>query len=245
MVDAQNKGHGLRKNWQMVKQAWKEGTIIEKVLLTLILIPRTVSPVRLGELFVKEHRSWSNWADVYVLLWVSALVLILFCWMPSGHWAVIAAILAAWRIVEILSYQLCIVLVDSRGRGWRLESRERSFLLSVVNLFELITAFALIYASVGHIATSTQPPTGLQGSVQALYYSSVTMATLGYGEFVPADDSSRIIVMFQLLTQVLFVLAVIPTIVASFAGRLVDQPASSQPNTPLEPTKPAGTDRRC
>jgi hypothetical protein len=47
-----------------------------------------------------------------------------------------------------------------------------------------------------------------------------TMATLGYGEFVPANNASRLLVMAELVTQILFVLAIIPLFVANLTTRL-------------------------
>jgi voltage-gated potassium channel len=60
----------------------------------------------------------------------------------------------------------------------------------------------------------------LKTPVQAFYFSVVTMATVGYGDFVPTDDFSRLLVVFQLATGLVFVLAVAPAVLSLLGNRL-------------------------
>jgi hypothetical protein len=54
--------------------------------------------------------------------------------------------------------------------------------------------------------------------IDALYYSVVTLSTVGYGEFVPATRAARLLVMWQIGTGMLLLLGVFPLIV----GRVSD-----------------------
>lgn len=108
--------------------------------------------------------------------------------------------------------------------------------LGVLILFIVITTvfgFANMYIasaeviyvgpSIDALATSTAsgisipPPSILEDKIEALYFSLVTMITLGYGDFVPATTDTRLLVMWQLATGGLLVIGVFPLIVARVA----------------------------
>ncbi|MFX0202006.1 MAG: potassium channel family protein [Candidatus Hodarchaeota archaeon] len=215
-----------RQNLVVMHQIWrdeyppedhKEHTFLEKILISLPLVARTFSLSNLVAFFRSGGRPGYLFIDLYLLLWVSALTLMLFAWTPKS---VAVALVAAYRIVDVVSYQLCIILVDSQKANWRLASVRRSFLFSMVNLFEIVTAFAIIYLVVGNIVENKPDGATIQTPLLAFYYSLVTVATLGYGEFVPKDDPSRCIVILQIVTEVLFLLAVIPAFVANLVTQL-------------------------
>jgi hypothetical protein len=65
----------------------------------------------------------------------------------------------------------------------------------------------------------------------ALYYSAVTLGTLGYGDYVPLTHLTRQLVLWQLITAVLFLLGAFPLLVsrlAAFEDRA--QGSTSPPN---------------
>lgn len=64
---------------------------------------------------------------------------------------------------------------------------------------------------------SSSPPRIMKGEMEALYYSIVTMTTLGYGDFVPASAATRMLVMWQLGTGLLLLLGIFPLVVARIA----------------------------
>jgi hypothetical protein len=195
-------------------------TVIERGLLTVAIAPTLVSPVWLGNTVFKTERSWSNWADAYVISWLLALLGGLNGFLPAGSFPRIAATIAGWRIIDIVSYQLNTVLIESQREGCRLASLERAFLFAIVNFIELVTAFAVIYMTVGVICTNATSPEPILSASSLWYYSLVTMATLGYGEFIPGDANSRLIVDLQIMAQVVFALAVIPIVVGGFTNRV-------------------------
>jgi hypothetical protein len=57
----------------------------------------------------------------------------------------------------------------------------------------------------------------LHSKVDAAYYSAVTLATLGYGDFVPARKWTRVVVMWELLTGILLLTAAFPLLVSRLA----------------------------
>ncbi len=191
--------------------------MLEKSLYSVLLIIQGVSLSYLGAPFVRTERAWSNFRDIYLLTWLITLTILLFVW-SLPQW--VTVLIVSLRLVDILSYHLWIVLIDSQRSNWALASVRRSLLSAFLNFYEITTAYAIIYLSVGNIIQNSPSKTPLHGPVQAFYYSLVTIATLGYGEFVPADDPSRVIVIAELLTEILFVIAIIPALAANITTRL-------------------------
>lgn len=195
-------------------------TVVERGLLTVAIAPTLVSPVWLGDTFFKTERAWSNWADAYVICWLAVLLGGLNGFLPVSSFPQVAATLAGWRIIDIVAYQLNTVLIESQRENFRLASLERAFLFAMLNFIELVTAFAVIYMTVGTICTNAAQPEPIVSASSLWYYSLVTMATLGYGEFIPVDATSRLIVDLQIMSQVVFALAVIPIVVGGFTNRV-------------------------
>jgi hypothetical protein len=44
------------------------------------------------------------------------------------------------------------------------------------------------------------------------------MVTLGYGDFVPRDDLSRMLVVTQLFSGILFLVFLVPALISIFSG---------------------------
>jgi len=226
MTDSEVKRRGFRQNFRILCQIWsdqyppqqpKDHTVLEKLLLSPLLVARALSLSNLGVPFFLTERAWSNFRDFYLLGWLTAISILLFAGGPRPWWMVS---IVGYRVVDIVSGQLCIVLIDSQAPNWRLASVRRSVLSALLNFYEIVAAYAVIYLSVGNIIETSPRKMPLSGSIQAFYYSLVTMATLGYGEFIPGNDLSRVIVIIQLFTEVLFVLAIVPAVVANLTSQL-------------------------
>jgi len=61
-------------------------------------------------------------------------------------------------------------------------------------------------------------PAPLADRIDALYYSAVTLSTVGYGDFIATSRAARLLVIWQLGTGMLMLLGVFPLIV----GRISD-----------------------
>ncbi|WP_444946434.1 ion channel [Microbulbifer sp. VTAC004] len=146
-----------------------------------------------------------------------------------------STLLATYRIADIISYQMCILLVDSQQKTWKLASIRRSFLSAMINIIEIIIAFAIIYLVTGSIVSNDCYDKVVSSPVNAAYFSFVTFTTLGYGDFIPKNEHARLIVITQITCQVLFLLAVVPAlvsnIVSQFSNREYKNPNSQDKNT--------------
>jgi len=169
--------------------------------------------------------------DLYVLTWAVVLTVVLFAMPVSWHaGAVIAIILSGYRIFDIIAYRLYFVFVKSQEKPWTLEILRRSILIVSINFAETTVAFAAVHWFLGGI--SGPGGRSIETPLAAIYYSLTTMTTLGYGDFFPATDAGRTIVIVQLCASLTLLLFVIPALISLFASNIGDMDAHAADNLP-------------
>ena len=191
-------------------------TVAEKLVYSILILGRFFSLSNCGVWFFRSERAWSNFLDVYLMTWPVALLWLLFKWpLPTA----VVVTLAIYQVAMVLSNQLAVLLVDTQSPGWRQPSIGRGFILSLVNLTSIVVSYAVIYRACNCIvpAGGSVPE---QGPLQLLYYSTVTVTTLGYGDFVPDGRLGYLVAIAELVTVVLFVLAVIPAYLGALSPRI-------------------------
>lgn len=86
----------------------------------------------------------------------------------------------------------------------------------------LVLAFAALYLLSQDISSDKLGAVGTD-FVRAIYFSLVTMTTLGFGDFAPQQNIGRIIVIAQLLSDLIFILMAFPILASRLA--VLDDPA--------------------
>lgn len=189
--------------------------LIEKVLMTPLVAARLLSLDNAKTLF--SETGGHTFMDLYVLSFAALLTTVLFRPNLLGTFGVV---IAAYRIVDIVSYRLYFMLVKSQARPWRVASLRRSVVIVGVNFYETIVGYAILYLGVGQIA-STAGVLSQQSfnPTTAFYFSSVTATTLGYGDYVPGNELSRVLVVTQLGGTILFLIFVVPALLSIFSDQ--------------------------
>ena len=162
-----------------------------------------------------------NWPSSYVFVdtWVLAHMLLSFAVLyASQHlpWRWVQwflTIFAAFRVLELVVYQLNVLLVDQfRSSNYVLGGYRRILVLSLMNYVEILAWFGVFY----HLCPSwfKDPNSVLHSSTCSLYYSLVTMSTLGYGEVTPINDGARGLVVIQTLVGIFLMVLIISRIIS-------------------------------
>lgn len=152
--------------------------------------------------------------EVYVLLKVLFPLVIFALHLESAPWVIPVII---YLVSETMLYITSIIyLSDVSYEG---VSPRRSVTLLFINFFEITFSFAVLYAHFDKVMPGMfrQP---LRSATDAIYFSFITAATVGYGDIVPGSDLCRKISVVQIVTTFVFVVLFLNY----FAGMLGSQP---------------------
>ena len=148
-----------------------------------------------------------------------------------GGVIVVVSLFATVRCIEL--FTLMMLLFNDPAYSPR--SSFRTVANSFWHYFEFVLIFAILYAADcgfdrGAICNSKNQ--SLAESRQGpFYFSAVTMATIGYGDYVPNSSEARILVCVQVFLGLFLVLMVLPSCISSF-GHRVEVKAKSTPRRP-------------
>jgi len=181
-----------------------------KLAVTPVLVIRRLSPSTL-----LRSRS-PNVVDAMVIAWTLSTVLLLtFLHRRSPTdtaplmWTAIS-IYAWFRLIDTTSQKLMELLVHS-VRPPLLAGVQRSIVLGVLNLIEIVACYSVLYLANGGILHDSE---GLPTATAAFYFSTVTALTVGYGDFVPTTDGARALVVSEIVVVAIFVIAWFPRVVS-------------------------------
>ncbi len=196
---------------------------IERIIRLLLVVSQFVFP----GLYIKEYfgRFGHQWrmlgVEFYVLVKLS-LPLILFKMNLTGaDWAMY---LMAYMMVETIMYLTSLIyLTDVLNRP---DNFRRSTTLMLINYVELGLEYAVLYSYFGiHIPEFFAKP--FSGDLDAIYFSFVTSATVGYGDNYPVHETGRLLVITQLFLFLVFV----GLFINFFTTKIHDVPYSDEENT--------------
>lgn len=179
---------------------------IERAFMTLLVVIRSLSLVHLCRL-ATNYRVASFLSEFYVILRFTILCLVLFAHNHVPNWISYAVI--AYCLIDGLNYRLCIIFVDRYDQNWGLRSLNRSLILLMINYSELVIGFAALFLSSGSIGNSQGNSIILKSD--ALYFSVVTITTLGYGDYRPIDILGRWLCSAEAIMGLVLIVLVIGT----------------------------------
>ncbi len=93
------------------------------------------------------------------------------------------------------------------------------------SIAHFLVIWALAYSLVWHCApdafifTATQNGTNAMGGFTALYFSFITLNTVGYGDIVPGSDLTRMLAMTESTVGVFYMAVLIARLVSLYTPR--------------------------
>jgi hypothetical protein len=88
----------------------------------------------------------------------------------------------------------------------------------------LMCLSVLVFSGAYHaLAKDTGEFTGLDTRIDALYFTIVTLATVGYGDITPRGQSARLVTVLQILYSFVFLTAAATALSSWLRGRLTDR----------------------
>jgi hypothetical protein len=190
---------------------------------------------------ITDSERKANYRDRANLIHISIGMLSAVCGILSlwFQWDRVSQLVAVFADVYVVGLLLVVAI---RSDGFAsvdklLPHRLFGLLLFLLLPVALIPSFADLYISRGDVcqagsqhcltacspsqetAEATTKASDCQRAtrINALYFSFVTMTTLGYGDFVPGSEGTRGIVMWQLVSGVLLFILAFPMVISRMA----------------------------
>jgi hypothetical protein len=166
-------------------------------------------------------------------LWVAALcaasVFLVFLFTTFDEsWRVIAKWAAVYLLLESLGILLRdlvlspLIYADESGPFVGVREPRRWIIMAPIGLIPVILAFAILYLFYGRCFG----PLPILEPLQAVYFSMVTLTTLGYGDYHPVNDVGRSLVVAELWFFILFLAIRLPIAVSVLRVKgTTDRPA--------------------
>jgi hypothetical protein len=163
-----------------------------------------------------------NWLPCSLSLGVALLAIVLL--EREGWWWV------SFAIFIVVDLYILVVLVEmalrSKRDQWRifeLPHRIWSIPLLFFLLVAVVCSFANLYLQSGSVKNNGSV---LTDGGDAVYFSVVTITTLGYGDFVPTEPKSRRLVIYELGSGFLLLLFIFPVLASRIAAMATTAPES-------------------
>lgn len=169
---------------------------IEKILRLFLAVSQFFFPgLYIKQIFSKKLIAYQDLAvDVYVLCKLSFPLILLINDLQHNH---VLFFILLWFMVETMLYVPTLIFasdVIARPRSYR-----RSMLLLFINYTEIIFDFGAIYAHGNYL---NKP---LNHWFDSVYFSFITSATIGFGDYFPATTTGKFLVSFQSTLFIIFV----------------------------------------
>lgn len=153
--------------------------------------------------------------DLWIMLNFMISIAALLCATHSGSAPYLLTIFTWYgvmRVFEIVVYQAKVILFDPYNKKkYAVRSYRRTIVLVIHIYIEIIFWFGSFYAL---CKDNFKCPEILSTWVGALYYSMVTMSTLGYGEVTPSTDKGRMLVLVHLTIAIFLSLLILARFVS-------------------------------
>jgi hypothetical protein len=190
----------IQRRIQNIKAIWNndhnDDNGIEKIVRLFLASSQLFFPgIYIKYLVAKKGAEYEDLAvDFYVLLKVALPLLILMNDWQNNH--LILEIMAYVMLETILYIPTLIFASDlfSKPRSYK-----RSMLLLFFNYIEMVFGFAVLYSFTNNF---NRPFTHW---FDAIYFSTVTSSTIGYGDFYPVDPFGKFLVSVQSMVVLMFV----------------------------------------
>jgi len=182
-------------------------TVLERSFMSCLVVVRSFSLFHIAS-FLRNFISGSIISEFYVVVWFLILLAILIFNAYLATW--LAMLLVCYRLVDGLNYRLCMIFVDRYKKDWGLRSLNQSLVLLFINYLEIIVGFATLYLLTDSVGYNIGVP--LSSRLDALYFSVITITTLGYGDIKPIVEVGK----WLCLTETVMGFILIVLVVGSF-----------------------------
>lgn len=154
-----------------------------------------------------------DWYALFGGLGIPAVVL----FAEWRHWIPISIV--AYLLVEMLVCTVKVQFIDCYDRYNRPHSPSRSVVLLLMGYGTAVLAFAVFFAASEGVFESSSPNVAVTKPGSMLYFSLITIATVGYGDLHPKLDT---LAMWLVIFEVVIGIVMIVVLLTRFLGLSIE-----------------------
>lgn len=196
----------------LVGGAWRVELLLEASMLITLLVTVWANP------------NWSSLRNALIVLWLASISGTLLSIATADH--------PAWRWSRTLELLTLVPLMGMLAGGMlAFVLRERK--LTFDSIFATIAAYLLVAGMFTQVymclltwsPASFSLPAGVAGrpvhllQADMTYFSLVTLATVGYGDVLPATSTARMLAMIQAVTGQFYIAVVVAIFVGAYSSQ--------------------------
>lgn len=133
-------------------------------------------------------------SELYVIFKTILPFVILYYGLWDHKWLYVINI---YLLIETFLYIFHKIFLPEHNRE---KTHNRSLILLIFNFSEVIASFAVIFAAGNFL---NKP---VENWIDALYFSFITAATIGYGDLHPVNQLGKILVILQIISTLTFLI---------------------------------------
>lgn len=202
---------------EKIKYWSKDKTIHNSIVLLMLhifsIMFRIFSPLQYLKILFKIQSNKNNpkgdvpawFTECYILFWI-AYELHLFVNSVTTNYKILISIILAYQSVQVIFNALYYSFLRPAFFGNKtVHQIYRNIILLLINYIELIIIFSLIFFINKDVFFKYD---AVAQKVDAIYFSIITITTIGYGDITPIHPIGKIAVAFEaLFGTILFVIA--------------------------------------
>ena len=154
--------------------------------------------------------------------------------LASGWGSVSLVLISLVNLYALVMLWECARRADGLDKYWSLPHIQWSFIQGFLLIIIVVLGFANLYLLSGRIAyevaTTAGPREYLADQPNAIYFAFMTLATQGFGDYVPTDGWTRFLVSWELLTTILLVFLILPLVMEKVGSYTVEATPMAAPS---------------
>lgn len=175
----------------------------------------------LERMFHRDRSKDIDTAGVYIIasLFLTIILMLVYCFIPwiSLFWFFLKAILLSvcfllsfYRLLDIFMYYFNTIIFEQERGDIFVANCSRTFFYAILNFIEIILYFAVINFNLRFLDILRFKGITQHSFLDSLYFTIVTVITLGYGDIRPETSWDKLFVLTQLGYTSIILFFIIP-----------------------------------